>query len=213
MAKRIFISATNTDIGKTFTTLKLIEAFNRKGVRVGALKPIETGISDLPPDGTLLLEALQKYNPETASFTIDDVVPIQMRQPAAPFVASGGKPIDLQRIDTALAKIEAVCDVCLIEGAGGLLVPIDREHDIIDLIGYVNAKALLVSHCHLGCINDLRLGLEALERRGIAAEWVLNCREDDHGFAETSQPYFDTMFEKWYRLERDIDALCDALLL
>jgi dethiobiotin synthetase len=213
LAKRIFITATNTDIGKTYTTVRLLEAIASRGVRVGALKPVETGVVTVPPDGSLLLRTLQACNPETAGLTVEDIVPVRMELPAAPFVASGREALTWERIDEALAKMEDLCDVCLIEGAGGLLVPLDASHDMIDLPTRYGAKTLLVSHCRLGCINDTRLSLEALERRGLTSEWVLNCRQSDEDFPVTSQPWFDAVYPKWYRLDRDLEALCDALLL
>ena len=214
MAKRIFITATNTDIGKTYTTVKLMQRLAQQGHRVGVIKPIETGVvDDHVPDGSLLLKTLQRLNPETASLELDDIVPIRYSLPAAPFVSSGGKPVDYSKINDALVRMESYCDICLIEGAGGLLVPVDAATDMIDLIVRSQAKALLVSHCRLGCINDTRLSLEALRRREIDFIWLLNCRPDDQNFSLTSQPWFDAAFDNWYRLDRDLDAICNAVLL
>ena len=213
MAQHIFITATNTGIGKTYTTLKLMQAYAARGYSVGVIKPIETGVADLPEDGALLLQTLKKINPAAWAMDIDDVVPVQMKLPAAPYVAKGDAAIDWEAIDRALYAMEAICDICLIEGAGGLLVPVDSETDMIDMIPRFNAKALLVSHCDLGCINDLRLSLEALQRRGIPHEWVLNCRGEMQDFAQTSQPYFDNAFTAWRTLQKDIEQLCDTLLL
>ncbi|WP_345985162.1 dethiobiotin synthase [Sulfurimonas sp. HSL-1656] len=213
MAQHIFITATNTEIGKTYTTRKLMHALSARGLRIGVIKPIETGVQNLPEDGTLLLQDLKQLNPQAWALDIDDIVPVQFALPAAPYVARGDTPIDWDAIDRAVEAMDAICDVCLIEGAGGLLVPVDAETDMIDLIPRYRAKALLVAHCRLGGINDLRLSLEALERRGIASEWVLNCREGDMGFDETSRPWFDTAAPGWHRLEDDIEQLCDALLL
>lgn len=213
MAKRIFITATNTEIGKTYTTVRLMRAFSEMGFNVGVVKPIETGVEDTPADGALLLQELKRLNPKAWAMDIDDVVPVQMALPAAPFVAKGVSSIDWHAIDTAVEAMDAVCDVCLIEGAGGLLVPVDETYDMIDMIRRFHAKALLVSHCRLGCINDLRLSLEALRSRGLPHEWVLNCREEDDGFEKTSLPYFEKTFAQWYLLQRDLEQLCDALLL
>ena len=213
MSKHIFITATNTGIGKTYTTIKLMYALTEKGYRVGVIKPIETGVEDAPSDGMLLLQALKKLNPAAWAMDIDDVVPVKMELPAAPFVAKGDSIIDWDAIDTAFQTMEAICDVCLIEGAGGLLVPIDASTDMIDLIPRFSAKALLVSHCELGCMNDLRLSLEALERRKIPHEWVLNCRIDMKDFAQISQPYFDSVYPGWRTLQKDLEQLCDTLLL
>jgi dethiobiotin synthetase len=213
VAQHIFITATNTGIGKTYTTLKLMHAFAARGHKVGVIKPIETGVTDIAADGALLLQALKTLNPNAWSIDLDDIVPVRMRLPAAPYVAKGSTAIDWEAINRALFAMEAVSDICLIEGAGGLLVPVDAQTDMIDMIPRFNAKALLVSHCELGCINDLRLSLEALERRGLPHEWVLNCRDDMQDFAKTSQAYFDTAFPGWFTLQKDIEQLCDALLL
>ena len=213
MAKHIFITATNTGIGKTYTTLKLMHTFAARGLKVGVVKPIETGVEDAPEDGTLLLQALKQLNPNAWAMDIDDVVPVQMRLPAAPEVAKGDAAIDWDAIDRAVLAMDAHCDICLIEGAGGLLVPVDEKTDMIDMIPRFSAKALLVSHCELGCINDLRLSLEALQHRGIPHEWVLNCRDGREGFAKTSQAYFDRAMPQWRALQKDIEQLCDALLL
>lgn len=189
-------------------------ALTAMGHAVGVIKPIETGVQEAPLDGTLLLETLHTLNPKARHLDIDDVVPVQMRLPAAPYIASNRGTIDRERIDAALERMEEVCDVCLIEGAGGLLVPVDAEKDMIDLIADFRAKALLVTHCRLGCINDTRLSLEALAGRGIPHEWVLNCRETDReSFAEISQPYFDDRYPGWHLLEGDLEQLCTALLL
>ncbi len=190
-----------------------MHTLSARGLRVGVIKPIETGVQSLPEDGTLLLRELKRINPQAWALDIDDIVPIRYTLPAAPFVAKKNAPVDWNAIDRALDAMDALCDVCLVEGAGGLLVPIDETTDMIDLIPRYRAKALLVSHCRLGCINDLRLSLEAMQRRNIAHTWVLNCRDEDKGFAETSRPWFDAAYPGWFSLEEDIERLCDALLL
>ena len=213
MAKRIFITATNTEIGKTYTTIKLMHALTAMGLNVGVIKPIETGVEEQPADGERLLCELKQLNPKAWALEIDDIVPVRMKLPAAPFVAAQGIAIAWEAIDRTIEAMEALCDVLLIEGAGGLLVPVDAQTDMIDLISRYHAKALLVSHCLLGCINDTRLSLEALQKRKIPHEWVLNCREGDDGFDEVSRPYFENTYPEWNRLDRDIGRICEALLL
>ena len=89
MKKRIFITATNTNIGKTYTTKRLLKAFAARGLAVGVIKPIETGVSDgYAPDGEELLECAKALNPKLWSLEVEDIVPITYELPAAPFVAS-----------------------------------------------------------------------------------------------------------------------------
>lgn len=211
MAKRIFITATNTDIGKTYTTIKLLEAFTKQGYKVGVIKPIETGVATAPLDGTLLYNSVCKLNPSMKALNVNDIVPIQFKLPAAPYIANHARKIDLCVVDSAIEKIERYCDILLIEGAGGSLVPIDKERMIIDLIEYFNAKALLVSHGDLGCINDTLQNINTLKQRHINFEWVLNCKNLEN-FTLTSKPYFDDTFETYYILQNNLKALTKRLL-
>lgn len=212
MSKRIFVTATNTDIGKTYTSRLLISAFARLGLRVGIYKPIETGVTTLPVDGNTLFQTALLHNPNLESLTLDDIVTLQLPLPAAPFVANEGKNIDLSLFEIALKKIESLCDLVIIEGAGGLMVPIDTEKMMIDLPRYFNASTLLVSHCNLGCINDTLLSIKALEDADVPHVVGFNCRLHDTSFDTTSLPYFTYRFERIYRIENDIDAIAKALL-
>ena len=212
MSKRIFVSATNTNIGKTYTSQLLIAALSRMGLRVGVYKPIETGVTTIAPDGNALFQTALLYNPALESLTLEDIVTLQLSLPAAPFVANNGKVVDLSIFDKALTKIEALCDIVIIEGAGGLMVPIDEKTMMIDLPRYFNATTLLVSHCHLGCINDTLLSIKALEDADLSFVWGLNCRTDDTDFEMTSLPYFTHRYKTIYQINRDIDTIAKVLL-
>jgi len=212
LSKRIFVSATNTNIGKTYTSQLLIAALSRMGLRVGVYKPIETGVTTIAPDGNALFQTALLYNPALESLTLEDIVTLQLSLPAAPFVANNGKVVDLSIFDKALTKIEALCDIVIIEGAGGLMVPIDEKTMMIDLPRYFNATTLLVSHCHLGCINDTLLSIKALEDADLSFVWGLNCRTDDTDFEMTSLPYFTHRYKTIYQINRDIDTIAKVLL-
>ncbi len=211
MAKRIFITATNTDVGKTYTTKKLLRSYAAEGMRVGAIKLIETGVSDEPSDGLELLETLKELNAEFVDVTLEDIVPITYELPAAPFVASQGKPLDFELLNEKIAKLEELCDVLLIEGAGGLLVPVDGSFMMIDLILFFQASALLVTHCSLGCINDTLLSLQSLKNRNINAMVAFNCRENDSSFDEVSAPYFLHTGYDILKVDQDIDEISNLL--
>ncbi len=213
MTKRIFITATNTDIGKTYVTTHLLKHYAAAGFRVGAVKPIETGVKESPIDGSELLTLVRSLNPALADFTMEDIVPIRFALPAAPYCANGAKAIDLGIVDDAIAKMEPLCDILLIEGAGGLYVPVDAETMMIDLIGRYRAKALLVSHCRLGCINDTILSINALEAHGADFEWTLNCRSSDSAFKEVSEPYIRDTYPGYTLFDRDIEKVAKALLI
>jgi len=212
VTKRLFITATNTDIGKTYTTLQLLDALTAMGYRVGVYKPIETGVNGLPADGSLLLKHAQNLNPELKALRVNDIVPLSFALPSAPYVANKGGKIDFSQFDSPLEKIEKLCDIVLIEGAGGLMVPLDETSMMIDLAKYFNATVLLVTHCRLGCINDTLLSLNALKQFNIPYEFGFNCRAEDKNFMQTSLPYFKNHFDPLYFIGHNTQALAQALL-
>lgn len=212
MAKRIFVTATNTDIGKTYSSLLLLHAFARMGLRVGVYKPIETGVSERPADGILLYNTALSLNSALSALSLNDIVPLTFPLPAAPFVANKGGRIDLDTFNAPLEKIEALCDVVIIEGAGGLMVPIDEMSMMIDLPHHFRAVTLLVTHCRLGCINDTLLSLQALNHKKLPVVWGVNCKNNEDDFLLTSLPYFKHRFDPLYFIDQDIDAIARALL-
>ena len=211
MSKRIFVTATNTDIGKTYTSKLLIREFASHGLRVGAIKLIETGVVDFAPDAQVLLSSLKEVNPEFKDIKLQDIVPITYTLPAAPYVASNAARLDLEILNAAVEKLEKLCDILIIEGAGGLYVPVDEEYMMIDLIEYFQATALLVTHCSLGCINDTILSQRALDDKNIKYATAFNCRESDGSFKDVSEPYFINTREKVLKVTSDIDTICDVL--
>jgi len=211
MTKRIFVTATNTDIGKTYTSKLLLKKFASLGIRVGVIKPIETGVETIAFDGEELLTCIKEVNSECKDLKIEDIVPIRYKLAAAPFVASNNRDLDLEKIDAAIQKMEKFCDLLIIEGAGGLYVPIDEKYMMIDLITYFKAKVLLVTHCSLGCINDTLLSKKALEDKNIPHVVAFNCRENDDSFSIVSEPYFLKTDFRVLKVSENIDTICDVL--
>ena len=212
MAKRIFITATNTDIGKTYTTKLLLKTYTKLGYKVAAFKPIETGVTNKPEDGEELLKLMQELNPQLNNLHVNDIVPIQFTLAAAPYIANKADKIDKTIILKALKKVESLCDILIIEGAGGLYVPIDKETMMIDLIDLFKAKVLLISHCRLGCINDTLLSIKALKDKKIDFSWALNCRDTDENFKLVSKTYFHDNFNKVYYINDDLNELAYTLI-
>ncbi|MDD2653278.1 MAG: dethiobiotin synthase [Sulfurimonas sp.] len=212
MTKRIFVTATNTNIGKTYTTKLLLREFALRGFRVGVIKPIETGVlNGYATDGEELLELVKEVNPKLWHLEAEDIVPIMYEMAAAPFVASGGVKLDIKKVEKKIQELEAFCDIVIIEGAGGLYVPIDADTMMIDLVQKLKAVALLVTHCSLGCINDTLLSKKALEDKKIVHAVAFNCKEDSGSFEAISKPYFvQTGFEV-LEADRDIEKICDVL--
>ncbi len=205
MNKSLFISATNTDIGKTYACEKFLRYFAKAGLKVGYFKPFETGVVDFPLDGSKMLELVKKLNP-SFNVSINDVVPYQFKLPAAPYVAKGNTIINIDFLKEKKNYLEQFCDVLIIEGAGGLMVPIEKDLFIIDLIKEFNCEAILITPSKLGCINDTLLSINALKAKNIDFEFYINLYEDKNSFETVSKPFLIDYFEKLNFLE-DLENL------
>ncbi len=209
--KNIFITATNTNIGKTYTTLKLIANLSEKGYKVGVCKPIETGVITQPEDATLLLECCQKYNQDFKNLSTKDICPIQFQLPAAPIIAAKFQKINLDLVFETITKLHTLCDILLIEGAGGLMVPIQKEYFMIDFLSDLNATPLLVTHDRLGCINDTLLNLELLKSKDLTPTICVNVQELT-SFEEITLPYYQIYFPEFFILQTQLDQITQALI-
>ena len=201
----LFITATGTNIGKTHTTLKLIEAFASRGLKVGVFKPIETGVTDTLPDASLLLKACRKVNKNFKDLTPQDITAYTFPLPAAPFCADINKEIVIDKIIEKYHELAQLCDILLVEGAGGLLVPITKNFMMINLAKKLGSKVLLVTPSRLGCINDTLLSQEALKSRNIEFDWCVNLYEDKERFSEVTKPYYDEVCPEWWNVENGLD--------
>ena len=201
----LFVTATNTNVGKTYTTLKLIESFSKLGIVVGVCKPIETGVITDPLDAKELLEAVQKHNPNFKDLKPKDITAYTFKLPAAPFCADLEQTIKIEVIKEKINELQKLCDLLIIEGAGGLMVPITKEYKMIDLAKELNLKTLLVTPSKLGCINDTLLSIEALKSHNISFDWCVNVFEDKKAFSEVTKPYYDAVFDGWWRLNKNIN--------
>jgi dethiobiotin synthetase len=200
----LFITATGTNVGKTYTTVKLIEALASKGLAVGVYKPIETGVTQTAPDATILLETCKKVNSKFKDFIPQDITAYTFPLPAAPFCADIENTIDIQKIINKHEKLSKLCDILLVEGAGGLMVPITKEYMMINLIKELGAKTLLVTPSRLGCINDTVLSILALKTFDIDFDWCVNLYEDKDSFDEVTKPYYDAVFPEWWSVDKGL---------
>jgi dethiobiotin synthetase len=158
MAKIIFITGTDTGVGKTVVTALLLRHLRQAGCNAMAIKPFCSGSRA----DARLLRGLQDN-----LLTLDEINPFFFRQPVAP-AAAGGRRKTI-RLDTVLRKIRAVgrrCDVLLVEGIGGLLVPLGGNYTVADLILRLHCPTLIVCRNRLGTINHTLLTVKALQAIG-----------------------------------------------
>ena len=210
--KLLFVTATNTDIGKTYASLRLIEGFAKEEIRVGICKPIETGVIDDPLDATKLLKKVQQYNSEFLPLKPKDITAYTFTLPASPFCADIDKIIEIKKIKQKVTELSKLCDLLIIEGAGGLMVPITPNYMMIDLAKELNASVLLVTSSKLGCINDTLLNIEMLKRREINFDWCVNMFKDKDKFEQTTQPFYDKVFPRWWILQENLQNFIKKVL-
>lgn len=160
----LFVTGTDTDVGKTFVSCALARGLREAGVDVGVMKPAETGV---PPEGPMDARGL------VAAAGVDDplelVCPLQYEVPAAPLASARAEArrVDLEVAVRAWETLSARHDFMLVEGAGGLLVPFDDETSMADFAARLGLPLLVVARASLGTINHTLLTLEACERRGL----------------------------------------------
>jgi len=208
LKKVYFVTATNTDVGKSYACEVFLKKFAQEGKKVGYFKPIETGVETLPQDGMKLFQIVKSLNSDFP-LDIDHIVPYQFKLPAAPFVAKGDTKVDIQLLIYKAKKILDYCDVLIIEGAGGLMVPIEKNYFMVDLIktfqNELNAQTILIAPSNLGSINDTMLSCAMLESHTINYEWYINLYKDKESFETITLPFYKEYFDKINYLKQQRD--------
>ncbi|MGC9030959.1 MAG: dethiobiotin synthase [Desulfomonilaceae bacterium] len=172
--KGLFITGTDTGVGKTLVAAGLTRLARKMGLNAVAVKPVETGCPVrngelFPEDGRLLWEASER------ALTLDECAPFRFAFPAAPFRAAAvvGSRLFPKEICDHIYEIEKHADFTIVEGAGGLMVPIHEKRLMIDLMEDLGFPVLLVARSKLGTLNHTMLSVEALQRRGLPIEGVV----------------------------------------
>ena len=187
--KAIFITGTDTGVGKTFFAAALARLLARQGLRVGVMKPVESGVDDvevLGEDASLLSWAA--INDQPAEL----VSPYRLHSPVAPSVAASHEGVKIipSVINDAFDKLCDSHDYVIVEGAGGLMTPIAGGFLIADLIQLLQLKALLVCRPNLGTINHTMLSLFSAQQLGIdTAGYIINGMPDNPDMAEDQAPH------------------------
>ena len=170
MRAGVFVTGTDTGVGKTVVGCALAEALRRRRSNVGVMKPIETGVGPQGP-----LDAISLAESAQVDDALDLVCPQRFALPAAPIVAAEaeGRCVDLAAVRSAFDALAARHDFLVVEGAGGLLVPIAPGYAMADLARDLGLPLLVVTRAALGTINHTLLTLEVAHHRGLAVAGVV----------------------------------------
>jgi dethiobiotin synthetase len=203
LSKGIFVTGTDTGVGKTIVSAILVRSLIKLGVKVGAMKPLETGCLKLrnsnnkkylhPSDGAFLKDMANMDD------QIDLITPLRYELPLAPMVAADieKRPVDLKKIFDSYRVLKERYDFMIIEGVGGLLVPIKKidgsksdVYFVSNLIKDFSLPVLVVSRPTLGTINHTLLTVDYLIKEGITVKGiVINYHKPlENSIAEKTNP-------------------------
>lgn len=179
MAQGFFVTGIGTGVGKTVVSVAIIMALRSMKFKVCGMKPVETGCKAVgkvlePADGRFLLRA------SGVNEDIDEIVPYMFTTAVSPMVASDmeRKEIDVLWIGRIFERLSQKYDAVVVEGAGGILVPIDRDHSIADLAQEMNLPIVIVAAPYIGSINHTLLTVDFVLRAGLrVAGIVINHNE------------------------------------
>jgi dethiobiotin synthetase len=174
-ARGVFVTGTDTGVGKTLVACALARPLRAQGVDVGAMKPVETGVgADGPRDALALRAAAGANDP------LELVCPFALALAAAPTVAAAaeGRTIELAAIERAFAELASRHACLVVEGAGGLLVPLTKDASMADLARRLRLPLLVVARARLGTINHTLLTLEAAQSRELTVAGVVISHTD-----------------------------------
>jgi dethiobiotin synthetase len=165
-----FVTATGTDIGKTFVTAGLIRHLRKTGAKVSALKPIVSGFdmatAALSDPGVLLGALDVPITPEA----LEDMSPWRFAAPLSPDMAAAreGKALDFDAIVSRCCEaVAAETGTLFIEGVGGVMVPLDNKHTVLDWMAALNLPLIMVAGSYLGTISHTLTALDVVMRRGL----------------------------------------------
>jgi dethiobiotin synthetase len=178
----LFITGTDTGVGKTYTLTQLLRLLRNSGVSCAGMKPICCGDRR---DAELLLAA------GSEGLTIDEINPVWLKTPAAPLVASQIEhvEIDIDLILAAFAVLKKRVDQVLVEGVGGWLVPIRPDYFISDLAVEMKLPIIVIVQNRLGCLNHTALTVRSVIDRGLnCAAVVLNEPLSQNDIATRTNP-------------------------
>lgn len=187
----LFITGTSTDIGKTVITGAIARWFRRDHRKVAVSKPIATGCVHRR-EGWVSEDAEYLAHCADTPHPLDLICPVRYAEPLAPAIAAARSdvPVDYEAINRSIRLMTPDADVFLVEGVGGILVPLDDKNTVLDMAQWFGLPVVVVAHASLGTINHTLLTLMALRTRKIPIAGVVINRypPGTPGAAEETNP-------------------------
>jgi len=172
----VFVTGTDTEVGKTVISVGLIEKFKQQGLTVAGMKPIASGCEQTA-NGLRNEDALAIQQHVNVEIAYEQMNPYAFEPAIAPHIAAQqtATNIDINVLKNNYEQIQSQADVVVVEGAGGWLVPLNKTQSMADLALVLNLPVVLVVGIRLGCINHALLSVAAIQQSGVPLMgWVAN---------------------------------------
>lgn len=176
MAKGLFVTGTDTGVGKTTIALGLMAALQNSGLKVAAMKPVSAGCNSTE-DGLRNEDAVRLMQQASIDLPYELVNPYAFEPPIAPHIAANEAAIkiDKELIQDRYQQIANNADIVIVEGAGGWLVPINASETMADVVNFLSLDVITVVGIRLGCLNHALLTTRAIEASGLNhMGWIAN---------------------------------------
>jgi dethiobiotin synthetase len=195
----LFVTGTDTEVGKTVIAGAIANWFLRQGLRVAVSKPVATGCVRRR-EGWVSEDAEFLASCADARFPLDLICPQRYREPLAPAVAAdrAKEPLDWEAIERSFRLMTPESDTIVVEGVGGILVPLDAKHTTLDLARWLNLPTVIVARANLGTINHTLMTVETLRRANVPIAGVVINRypAESASVAEETAPRYIERFGK-----------------
>ena len=212
MTTGVFVTGTNTGVGKTVVAAALLRLASRHGVRAVGLKPVASGSDRTGPDGALRnLDALELQAAASMRLSYVEVNPYAFEPPIAPHIAARetGAPVMLHDLLDWYRRVTADAELAVVEGAGGWRVPLHPTGFLSDLPEALELDTVLVVGLTLGCLNHARLSAEAIAGTGRSQllGWIANGIDPDFARAEANLETLTELLGAPFQARKDDDSL------
>jgi dethiobiotin synthetase len=201
MNRRLFITGTDTDVGKTYVAVELLKYLARYGFSTIGLKPIATGCQRQAA-GLYNSDALKLQQYATESLPYELVNPIAFVQPVAPHIAAQTQNKSLSRdfiLQACFPALNYPADVFVIEGAGGWYLPLNHRQTMAEVVVKWQASVILTVGMRLGCLNHALLTYRAIRQSGAPLlGWVANCIDEQMPYLNENIATLRTMMDCTY---------------
>ncbi|MGB4498321.1 MAG: dethiobiotin synthase [Methylococcaceae bacterium] len=179
MKKTYFVTGTDTNVGKTWATLALMQHFKNKNLSVLGMKPVASGCKKVGGEwrnNDAL--AIQKMGSQFIDYSL--LNPFAYELPISPHLAGKENPVNVETICANFQTLQNLADILIVEGAGGWYVPLNEKETIADLAKKLNVPIILVVAIKLGCINHALLTFEAIKNANLdCVGWIAVCNDAD----------------------------------